>query len=415
MKDMLRRYGYSAMPMPNRIPILAGFAFTALTATAHAQNGVFFCPGHPDQPHLSIHHGLAAELLPTCDIANGGLNTTITVRAPTEILWKRFRVQKDGALNIRSGDGGRWPTVHRVTNAGIAVIDGSLQSDATVALIAEGGIAVRSTGSVTAPEFLATTLSDVDSQAMLNGQPVTFNSSSAVSPRISIDGQISAPGGVTLLAKKVFVAGSVLSSNGNVQIGAGGRVTLRSADSIVVDSAEREGAVVNTGIIEGSNVEIRVDGKSGPIDSAVFNGGTIRAAGDVVIDAGPEPGALITNQQSLNPVIEGNRVFLTGSLSGRAVNADRIVGDGENPGAISATRQFIGTGRVQTQLRPIQLSTVQRETSTTRAIADRKQKKNQKDPVVVAANTRIPAASPRPEKKKAFYRYRSFFKSRTAE
>ncbi|MDA0812033.1 MAG: filamentous hemagglutinin N-terminal domain-containing protein [Verrucomicrobia bacterium] len=392
--------------------ILAGGALSALS-----QDGVLFCPDHPNQPHLSIHHGLAAQLMPTCQVSNGGLDATITVRTPTEILWNRFRVAEGGSLRIQSEDGAKWTTVHRVTNGGVSFIHGALRSTGNLALLSEEGIVVGETGTVDAPRFLASTLTDVDSQGLLDGRDATFGVTTSFGTPISIDGRVTAPEGVTLIAEDVFVKGAALAPRGNVVIGAGGRVTLRAAKaSIEIDSTARKGSIVNAGTIEGAGVEMRVDGPQGPLIAAVTNTGTIRATGDVIIDAGPEPTAVITNVESSNALIEGRRVMLTGKLEGAPVNSTGTV-DGSNPAGISATRQFVGTGATQaTQIRPIQLSTAQRETSYTKkaTAADDDPDRKKKKPIVVASS-RSAAVDATKAKEKTFYRYQSFFRTRQAE
>ena len=399
-----------------RVTIAAGILVGG-TLTASSQDGVFFCPDHPNQPHLSIHHGLAAHLMPTCQVSNGGLDATITVRTPTEILWNRFRVAEGGSLRIQSEEGAKWTTVHRVTNGGVSFIDGTLSSTCNLALLSEGGIVVSETGTVDAPRFLASTLTGVDSQALLDGRDVTFGVTTSFGTPISIDGRVTAPEGVTLIAEDVFVKGAALAPRGNVVIGAGGRVTLRAANaSIEIDSIARKGSIVNAGTVEGAGVEMRVDGPRGPLIAAVTNNGTIRATGDVIIDAGPEPTAVITNVESSNALIEGRRVVLTGKLEGAPVNSTGTV-DGSNPAGISATRQFVGTGAAQaTQIRPIQLSTVQRETSYTKkaTAADDDPDRKKKKPIVVASSRSAAVVAPK-AKEKTFYRYQSFFRTRRAE
>lgn len=392
------------------------------TLTASSQDGVFFCPDHPNQPHLSIHHGLAAHLMPTCQVSNGGLDATITVRTPTEILWNRFRVANGGSLRIQSADvganGATWATVHRVNNGGVSFIDGALSSTGNLALLSEGGIVVSETGTVDAPRFLASTLTDVDSQALLVGRDSTFGVTTSFGTPISIDGRVTVREGVTLIAEDVFVKGAALAPRGNVVVGAGGRVTLRAANaSIEIGSTARKGSIVNAGTIEGAGVEMRVDGPRGPLIAAVTNTGIIRATGDVIIDAGPEPTAVITNVESSNALIEGRRVLLSGKLEGAPVNSTGTV-DGSNPAGISATRQFVGTGAVQaTQIRPIQLSTVQRETSYTKkatAADDDDPDRKKQQPIVVASSRSAAVVAPK-GKEKTFYRYQSFFRTRRAE
>ncbi|MCB1094124.1 MAG: filamentous hemagglutinin N-terminal domain-containing protein [Verrucomicrobiae bacterium] len=386
-------------------------------APAFTQDGVFFCPDHPNQPHLSIHHGLAAHLMPTCQVSNRGLDATITVRSPTEILWNRFSVAKRGSLRIQSADGANWTTVHRVTNGSIASVDGVLSSTGNLALLAEGGIVVSETGMVDAPQFVASTLTNVDTSALLDGRDTTFGTTARFGTPITVDGSVTAPEGVTLLAEDILVKGSVLAPRGRVVMGAGGTITLRSPGTIQVDSIERKGSIVNAGVIEGSAIEMRVDGGRGPIVSAVTNTGTIRATGEVLIDSGPEPTAVITNVDSTSSVIQGRPVtILNGKLQGAPVTSFGPV-DGSNPAGISATRQFVGTGAARaTQIRPIQLSTVQRETSlprTTTHTADKKKKR--KAPIIVASSRSGAAAPVAKEKKKSFYRYQSFFETRRSE
>ena len=377
--------------LPQRATIATSLLACGLLP-AFPQEGVFFCPDHPNQPHLSIHHGLAADLMPTCQVSNGGLDATITVRTPTEILWKIFGVTEGGSLRIKSANGVKFATVHRVTTNSRAFVAGALSSTGNLALLTEAGLSVTETGSIVAPRFLGSTLIGVDSKALLDGRDATFSSTTVFGTDIRVDGRVTAPEGVVLIAEDIFVNGSVLAPRGRVVMGAGGTVTLRAPGTIEIESKNQKGSIVNSGVIEGEAVEMRLDGQLGPDISAVTNTGIIRATGDVIIDPGTEPMALITNTKdegsTLDPIIKGNRIILSREqLRGVAVDSFGTV-DGSNPAGVSATRQFVGTGAARaTQIRPIQLSTVQRETSLAKkAKRGANQKKKKKAPIAVASS-----------------------------
>ena len=356
-------------------------------------------------------------------MTHGGLNTAITVFAPTDIRWNRFRVREGGRLEIRfeGGAGSMARTVHTLTNDSEAVVAGAIASPkGDFTLIAAGGIRVDPTGSIEAQRFLGSTLAEVDQKALLSDREVTFATTTPLPTRIAVNGTISALMGVTLVGQSVFVNGSVLAPQGDVTIGAGKKVTLTAPDrngDVRIDSAERRSLVVNSGTIEGARITIRVDGPRGPVDAAVVNQGAIRASGDVTIDAGPEPNAVIVNETEADPVIEGRRVVLRGLLQGAAA---RVFGpvDGSNPTGVSATRQFLGTtgSSLRSQLQPIQLSATQTETKRVRdaRLSRPIEEKKKKAAMRVASTARSGTASPKPGKK-AFYRYRSFFKTRRSQ
>ena len=204
--------------------------------------------------------------------------------------------------------------LNRVTGSTTSTIAGSIQANGQVFLVNPNGISITSSGAISAPGFVASSLDIADDDFMAGRLKFTGNGSSA---DVTNEGTIvSGRGGfAALLGGSVTNAGTLSTELGRVGLGSGEAITL---------DLEGDGFM---------QVAVPSAGKSGAL---VTNSGRIRATG----------GRVELRAATARDVVR-NVVNMTGSISARSVGTrgGAIVIDGGAGGAVRVSGRVAARGR----------------------------------------------------------------------
>lgn len=323
-----------------RLLLLAG---TALTAPAFAQE----LPSGPSVAagSVSISNPDAASM--TVDQAS----------QQAVVNWQSFSIGPGGSV-VFAQPNGQSVILNRVTGNTGTSIAGQLSANGQVYVVNPNGLAITSSGVVSAGGFVGSTLDISDSDFLAgNGRFVGNGNSAGVSNAGSIN---IVPGGyAALIGGNVDNSGSIVAPLGKVGLGAGERVTLDfsgdgflqvavpsdadgneplishsgtiSADggSVVISAAAAQDAarrVVNlSGVVEARTVS----GRSGAITLG-GGGGKVVVTGRLDVSARPDPVPPPIPQP--RPPSLGGAVTITGgfiNLEGATIDAGGLDGGGQ--------------------------------------------------------------------------------------
>ncbi|HEY7771770.1 MAG TPA: filamentous hemagglutinin N-terminal domain-containing protein, partial [Marinagarivorans sp.] len=168
--------------------------------------------------------------------------------------------------------------LNRVLGSDLSAIDGTINANGQVYLINPNGVLFGDGAQVNVGGLVATSL-DTDNQAFLDGREhFTGDTQGTVANR----GQINARDRVVLMAPQVSNSGEINVPGGDIMLRSGRDVLLHSPGSeipILVEDAELNGQVVNTGTLNAGSVALVMDGKNGRevYDNAINNYGLVRA------------------------------------------------------------------------------------------------------------------------------------------
>ncbi|MHC4294383.1 MAG: two-partner secretion domain-containing protein, partial [Planctomycetota bacterium] len=213
---------------------------------------------------------------------NSGGDRTITTSERAIINWRHFSVPSDTTTRFvqpRSAS----TVLNRVVGRDTSRIDGTLRGNGHVYLINPHGVLIGPTGRVNTHSFTASTL-DVENAAFMAGGDLNFRGDSAAS--VTNLGEIEAIGGdVFLISRSVENRGSLRAPEGKVSLAAGSDVMLTHDRQVYIrpEGSSSEGTgVLNTGSIESASAELKAHGNVYAM--AIRNDGVIRATGAIKRD-----------------------------------------------------------------------------------------------------------------------------------
>ncbi|CAH2806466.1 MAG: Large exoproteins involved in heme utilization or adhesion [uncultured Paraburkholderia sp.] len=213
--------------------------------------------------------------------------TTLTINQGSGrgvVDWNSFSIGGGNRVVFANGNGA---TLNRVTGGSPSAILGTLSASGSLYLINPQGIVVGPRGVVsTNGRFVASTLDVADTDAFMNGQPLTLSGNSRASV-VNLGTIASGNGDVFLIARQVANAGTISAPNGTVELAAGQQVLLQDSSSgrqvFVQPGQPSAGAtIVNGGLIQAAQISLQaVDGN---IYALAGNHEAIRATGTATRD-----------------------------------------------------------------------------------------------------------------------------------
>lgn len=325
-----------------RLLLLAG---TALTAPVYAQE-------------LPTGGSVAAGSVDIGAPSAGSM--TVNQASPQAIVnWQSFSIGQGGAVTFVQPDG-QSVILNRVTGSATTSIAGQLTANGQVYIVNPNGLAITSSGVVSAGGFVGSTLGISDSDFLAGkGNFAGSGSSAGVSNAGSIN---IVPGGyAALIGGRVDNSGTITAPLGKVGLGAGERVTLDfSGDgflqvAVPSDSSGEEPLISHSGTIsaDGGSVHIsaaaaqdaarRVVNLSGVVEARTVSGrngaitlggggGHVVVTGRLDVSSAPEPAPVPPPVPQPRPASLGGSVTITGgfiSLEGATIEASGIDGGGQ--------------------------------------------------------------------------------------
>ncbi|CAH2921377.1 MAG: Large exoproteins involved in heme utilization or adhesion [uncultured Paraburkholderia sp.] len=213
--------------------------------------------------------------------------TTLTISQGSGrgvVDWNSFSIGGGNRVVFANSNGA---TLNRVTGGSPSAILGTLSASGSVYLINPQGIVVGPRGVVsTNGRFVASTLDVADTDAFMNGQPLTLSGNSRAGV-VNLGTIASGNGDIFLIARQVGNAGTISATNGTVELAAGQQVLLQDSSSgrqvFVQPSQLGAGAtIVNGGLLQAAQVSLQaVDGN---IYALAGNHEAIRATGTATRD-----------------------------------------------------------------------------------------------------------------------------------
>ena len=194
------------------------FRFVSLLLTTTALSSL---PALAQQ--LPTGGAVAAGSVTIASPSAGQMN--ITQSSPSAVVnWQNFSVGQGGRVDISQPTAGS-ALLNRVTSNATSVIAGQVTANGQVYLVNPNGIAITSSGTVTAAGFVGSSL-DIANEAFMAGNR-TFRGSGQ-SADVTNAGQITATEGgfAALIGGRVENAGTIRVPAGKVGLGAGEQVTL---------------------------------------------------------------------------------------------------------------------------------------------------------------------------------------------
>jgi filamentous hemagglutinin family protein len=239
-----------ALPLTNllrsiRRCLLATIGALAICAAATSRTGLAADAALPSGGDVVA--GAAA-------ISTSGAMLNVDVASQRAIInWESFNVGDGHAANFHLPDANS-AVLNRVTGATLpSVIAGQLNSNGSVYLVNPSGVLVTPTGVINSNGFTASTY-DIANQDFLDGVLRFSGAGGAILNQGLIK---SGAGGATLIADQVQNAGRIESNGGNINLAAGGSVTLEngvvysqpSANTLVSGISTTAGLIQNSGVI----------------------------------------------------------------------------------------------------------------------------------------------------------------------
>jgi filamentous hemagglutinin family protein len=217
-----------------------------------------------------------------------GDGTTVTINQGSSrgvVDWNSFSIGGSNHVVFANNNGA---TLNRVTGGSPSSILGTLTASGSVYLINPQGIVVGRSGVIsTNGRFVASTLDVVDTDAFMNGKPLSLSGDSSASV-VNLGTITSGAGDVFLIARQeVRNAGTISAPNGTAELAVGQQVLLQDSSSgkqvfVQPDQTGAGGTVVNRGVIQAAQVSLQsVDGN---IYALAGNHEAIRATGTATRD-----------------------------------------------------------------------------------------------------------------------------------
>ncbi|WOD14978.1 two-partner secretion domain-containing protein [Paraburkholderia kirstenboschensis] len=287
-----------------------------------------------------------------------GDGTTLTInQGPGRgvVDWNSFSIGAGNRVVFANGNGA---TLNRVTGGSPSVIMGTLTASGSVYLINPQGIVVGSRGVIsTNGRFVASTLDVVDTDAFMNGHPLTLAGNSGASI-VNMGTIASGTGDVFLIARQqVTNSGTISAPNGTVELAVAQQVLLQDSSSgrqvfVQPDQQGAGGTITNRGLIQAAQVSLQaVDGNIYALagnHEAIRATGTTTRDGHVWLVAGHgtlQPGGSIEATGGTVDMSADTLAFPTGGATVRAnqwnIATPAFTVDGNAAQALSAS---LGTG-----------------------------------------------------------------------
>ncbi|CAB3726922.1 two-partner secretion domain-containing protein [Paraburkholderia rhynchosiae] len=224
----------------------------------------------------------------------GGDGTTLTINQSSSrgvVDWNSFSIGGNNRVVFANNNGA---TLNRVTGGSPSAILGTLTASGSVYLINPQGIVVGPKGVVlTNGRFVASTLDAVDTDAFMNGRPLTLSGNSTASI-VNLGTIASGAGDVFLIARqRVGNAGTISAPNGTAELAVAQQVLLQDSSSgrqVFVQASQDSqagqtgsgGTLVNRGVIQAAQVSLQA--ADGNIYALAGNHEAIRATGTAMRD-----------------------------------------------------------------------------------------------------------------------------------
>ncbi|WP_027214824.1 two-partner secretion domain-containing protein [Burkholderia sp. WSM2232] len=262
-------------------------------------------------------------------ISGNGTTLTVTQGSGRGVVdWNSFSIGSGNRVVFANGNGA---TLNRVTGGSPSAILGTLTASGSVYLINPQGILVGPRGVVsTNGRFVASTLDVADTDAFMNGQPLTLSGNSSAGV-VNLGTIASGSGDVFLIARQqVGNAGTISAPNGTVELAVGQQVLLQDSSTgrqVFVQPAQQGagGTIMNGGLIQAAQVSLQaVDGNIYALagnHEAIRATGTATRDGHVWLIAGRgtlQPGGAIEASGGTVDMSADNVVFPAGGTTVRA-------------------------------------------------------------------------------------------------